>query len=81
VSHGGRGSTTRGGRGGRGLLNKCSGCGSLDYIMSSGTASDDALLKWTRAKRKFIVQQYGTPNGTPPAHDALLGDMSHDDLH
>jgi hypothetical protein len=54
-SHGGRGNPTRGGRAGRGLPNKCNGCGSLDHIMSSSTAYDDALLKWTLAKRKLIV--------------------------
>jgi hypothetical protein len=44
-SHSGRGNTNRGARGGCGLPNKCSGCGSLDHIMSSCMASDDALLK------------------------------------
>jgi hypothetical protein len=46
----------RGGRGGRGSMpNKCSGCGGLDHILSSCTATYDALLKWTLAKRKMIV--------------------------
>jgi hypothetical protein len=48
---GGRGSNIgrrhnpRGTRGGRGLPNRCSACGSLNHIMSSCTTSDDALLK------------------------------------
>jgi hypothetical protein len=49
-SHSGRGHPLRGPRGGRGLPNKCSACGSLDHIMSSYTAPDDALLRWTIAK-------------------------------
>jgi hypothetical protein len=44
-SHNGRGNTNRGGCIGRGMPNKCSGCGCLDHIMSSCAASDDALLK------------------------------------
>jgi hypothetical protein len=43
-SNTGRGHNHRGGRGGRGLPNKCSACGSVNHIMSSCTASDDALL-------------------------------------
>jgi hypothetical protein len=54
-SHGGRGHPGRGGRSGRGLPNKCSACGSLDRLLSSYTASDAALMKWTLAKRKMIV--------------------------
>jgi hypothetical protein len=61
------------------MPNKCSGYDSLDQIMSSCTASDDALLKWTMAKRKPIVHKYGTPRGTARAHVALLSDISHDD--
>jgi hypothetical protein len=45
-----RGHSPRGPRGGRGLLNKCSACGSMDHIMSSCSAPDDALLKWTLAE-------------------------------
>jgi hypothetical protein len=47
----------RDGDGRRGPLpNKCSECGGgLYHIMSSCGASDDALLKWTLAKRKVIV--------------------------
>jgi hypothetical protein len=52
-SNNGRGHNSRGTRGGRGLPNKCS----LNHIMSSCTASDDALLKWTLAKRKMIVKK------------------------
>jgi hypothetical protein len=51
-SNNGRGHNPRGMRGSRGLPNKCSACGSLDHIMSSCTAYDDALLKWTLAKLK-----------------------------
>jgi hypothetical protein len=47
--------------------------------MSSCTTSDDALLKWTRTKRKLIVRKYGTPSGTASTHVAELSDMSHDD--
>jgi hypothetical protein len=66
---------TRGGRGGRGPLpNKCSGCGGLDNIFSSCTASNDALLTWTLAKRKMIVHKYGAPIGQA-SHNALLSDM------
>jgi hypothetical protein len=61
----GRGHNGRGGRGDRGLPNKCNACGSLDHIMSSCAASDDAVLKWTRAKRKMIVHKYS--NRRPPA--------------
>jgi hypothetical protein len=42
-SHGDRGHSGRGGRAGRGLPNKCRACGSLDHIISSYMASDDAL--------------------------------------
>jgi hypothetical protein len=54
-SHSGRGHNPRGPRGGRGLPNKCSACGSLDHILSSCTAPDDALMRWTLAKRKMII--------------------------
>jgi hypothetical protein len=54
-SFNGRGRNPRGPRGGRGLPNKCSACGSLDHIMSSFSARDDALLRWTLAKRKMII--------------------------
>jgi hypothetical protein len=70
-SHSGRGHNPRGPRGGRGLPNNCSACGSLDHIMSSCTAPYDSLLKWTLAKRKMIVQKYGTPGGSASAHGAL----------
>jgi hypothetical protein len=46
-SHGGRGHPGRGGRGGRGLPNMCNACGSMDHMLSSCTASDDARLEWT----------------------------------
>jgi hypothetical protein len=68
ASHGsniGRGHNLRGTRGDRGLPNKCSACGSLEHIMSLCTASNDALLKWTMAKRKLITQKYGTLLASP----------------
>jgi hypothetical protein len=42
-SNNGRGHNPRALRGGRGLPNKCSACGSLTHILSSCIASDDAL--------------------------------------
>jgi hypothetical protein len=53
-SHSGRGHPPRGIRGGRVFPNKCNACGSLDHIQSSCTAPDDALLRWTLAKRKLV---------------------------
>jgi hypothetical protein len=78
-SHSGRGHPPRGPRGGRGLPNKCSACGSLDHIMSSCTTPDDALLRWTNAKRKMIIQKYGAPSGSHSAHAALQSDVPADD--
>jgi hypothetical protein len=78
-SHSGRGHPPCGPRGGRGLPNKCSACGSLDHILSSCTARDDALLRWTLAKRKMIIQKYGAPGGSHSAHAALLSDFPADD--
>jgi hypothetical protein len=46
-SHRSRGHNPRGPRGGRGQPNKTSACGSLDHIVSSYTAPNGALLKWT----------------------------------
>jgi hypothetical protein len=60
-SNRGRGPNQRGTRGGRGLCIKCNACGSLNHMMSSCTASYDALLKWTLAKRKMTILKYGTP--------------------
>jgi hypothetical protein len=77
--HSGRGHNNRGRRGSRGMPNKCNACGSLDHILLSCTASDDALLKWTIAKRKMIIQKYGTLGGTALAHAALLSDVYTDD--
>jgi hypothetical protein len=56
-SQSGRGHPPRGPRGGRGLPNKCSACGNMDHILSSCTAPDDALLRWTLAKRKITIQK------------------------
>jgi hypothetical protein len=78
-SHSGRGHPPRGPRGGRGLPNKCSTCGSMDHIMSSCTAPDDALLRWTIAKRKMIIQKYGAPGGFHYAQAAQLSDVPADD--
>jgi hypothetical protein len=75
-SHNGRGHNPRGRRGGRGLPNAC--C-SLEHILASRTAPDDALLTWTLAKRKTIVQKYGTLGGFAFAHAALLSNVSTDD--
>jgi hypothetical protein len=36
-------------------------------------------MKWTLAKRKMIIQKYGTPGGTAPAHVALLSDVPTND--
>jgi hypothetical protein len=79
-SHNGRGHNPHGPRGGRGLPNKCNACGSLDHIMSSCTAPDDALLNWTLAKRKMlIIQKYGTLGGSASAHAAMQRDVPADD--
>jgi hypothetical protein len=78
-SQSGRGRNNRGGRGGRGLPNKCSVCGGMDHILSSCTASDDAIFKWTLAKRKLIIPKYGSPGGTAPTYVVLLSDVSNDD--
>jgi hypothetical protein len=78
-SHNGRGHPPRGPRGSRGQPKKCSACGSLDHILSSCTAPDDALLRWTLAKRKMIIQKYGAAGGSHFAHAALLNDVPADD--
>jgi hypothetical protein len=78
-SHSGRGHPPRGPCGGRGLPNKCSACGVLDHIMSSCTALDDALLKWTLEKRKMIIQKYGALGGCTSAHATLRSDVPADD--
>jgi hypothetical protein len=80
-SHSGRGHNPRGPRGGHGLPYKCSACGSLDPIMSSCNAPDDALLERTLAKRKMIVQKYGTLGGSASAHAALLSDVPTNESH
>jgi hypothetical protein len=78
-SHNGRGHPPRGSCGSRGLPKKCSACGNLDHILSSCTAPDDALLRWTLAKRKMIIEKYGAPGDFPSAHSALLSDVPADD--
>jgi hypothetical protein len=78
-SHSGRSQPPRGPRGGRGLPNKCSACGNLDHILSFCTAPDDALLRWTIAKRKLIIHKFGAPGGSHSAHAALLSDVPTDD--
>jgi hypothetical protein len=47
--------------------------------MSSYTAPYDALLKWTLAKWKMIVQKYGTLGGSASAHASLLSDVLADE--
>jgi hypothetical protein len=67
-------------RGGRGPPNMCNACNILNHILSSCTAADDAIMKWTLAKkRKMIIQKYGTPRGSSSAHAALLSDVTADD--
>jgi hypothetical protein len=78
-SQSGRGHNNRGGRGCRGLPNKCSACGSLNHLMSSCIASDEALLKWTLAKRKMFVKKFGTLDGNAFANAALLSDVPTND--
>jgi hypothetical protein len=78
-SHGGRGHPPRGPRGCRGLPNKCSACDSVDHILTLCNAPYDALLRWTLAKRKMIIQKYGTYGGYASAHAALLSDVTTDD--
>jgi hypothetical protein len=78
-SQSGRGHPPRGPRNGRGLPTKYSACGSMDHILSSCTAPDDALLRWTLAKRKVIIHKYGAPGGSHSAHAALLSDVPADD--
>jgi hypothetical protein len=80
-SHSGRGQTPHGPRGGRGFPNKCTACASLDHIMSSCNSHDDALLRWTLAKRKIIIQKYDTPGDFATAHAALLSDVTAADDH
>jgi hypothetical protein len=58
---------------------KGSAFGSMNHIMSSCTTSDDALMKWTLAKRKMIIHQYDTPRGTAHTHVALLSDVCTDE--
>jgi hypothetical protein len=79
-SRSGQGQYPRGTCGGRGLPNKCSACGSLDHILSSCMAYDNAVLEWTLAKRKLIIQRYGTPAiGSASAHVTMLSDVPADD--
>jgi hypothetical protein len=37
-------------------------------------------MKWTLAKRKMIIQKYGTHGASAFAHAAMLSDVSTDDL-
>jgi hypothetical protein len=66
------------GRYGRGVPNKRNARGSLDRILSSRTAPGATLLKWSIAKRKMIIQKYGSPSSII-ADTVLLGDVSYDD--
>jgi hypothetical protein len=44
------------------------------------TSSYDALLKWTLANRKMIIQKDAPPGGPAPTHASLLSDVPNDDL-
>jgi hypothetical protein len=50
----------------------------MDHILSSCNALDEALLRWTLAEHKMIIQTYGTPSGFASAHAALLSDVTVD---
>jgi hypothetical protein len=50
----------------------------MSHILSSCTATYDALLKWTLANRKMIIQKY-VPGGTASAHAVMLSDVPADD--
>jgi hypothetical protein len=52
-SHSGRGQPHRNPRGHR--PHKCGVCGTFDHLMSACTATDDAILKLTLAKRKVTA--------------------------
>jgi hypothetical protein len=52
----------------------------MNHIWSSCNALDDALMGWTLAKRKIIIQKYGIPGGSASAHAALLSDVTTDDI-
>jgi hypothetical protein len=77
--HGERGNNGRGCRGGRGLPSKCSAFGSMDHILSSFTVYDAALMKLSIAKRKIIIQKYGSHGSIEASHTTLLSDVSQDD--
>jgi hypothetical protein len=66
-------------RGGRVLPTKCTAFGSPDHIFSSCTAPDDALLRWTLAKRKLFIQKYDAPSGSHSAHAVVLSNVPADD--
>jgi hypothetical protein len=51
----------------------------MDHILSSCTAPYDALMRWTLAKRKMIIQKYGTPSGSACAHAVMMSDVPADD--
>jgi hypothetical protein len=78
-SHNGRGHPPHGNRGARSLSNKCNACGSLDNILSSCSAPNDAILRWTLANRKMIIQKYSTHDGSASTHAAMLSDVTADD--
>jgi hypothetical protein len=44
-------------------------------------SSDDALMKKSAAKRKLIIQKYGTLGIAPPPHTAHLSDIPQDNSH
>jgi hypothetical protein len=74
----GRGHGGCSGRCGRSLPNKCNARGSMDRILSSRTAPGATLLKWSIAKRKMIIQKYGSPSSII-ADTVLLDDVSYND--
>jgi hypothetical protein len=79
-SHSGRCHPPRVPRSGRVLPTKCTAYGSPDHTLSSCTAPYDALLRWTLAKRKLIIQnKYGARGGSHYAHTAVLSDVPADD--
>jgi hypothetical protein len=50
----------------------------MDPILSSYTSSDNALLKWTLAKRMMIIHKYGT-HVVPASRNAHMSDVPQSD--
>jgi hypothetical protein len=51
----------------------------MDHTLSSCNAPYAALLRWTLAIRKMIIQKFGTLSGSASAHAALLSGVTADD--